>query len=83
METISTKIKIKKPRLRHKLNKEELVNYTSALNENALFIQTLIANNIGKHPLLYRRARTITDKIQELLFAIEEYGCEDEHYKTE
>jgi hypothetical protein len=62
---------MKKPRLQHQLNKEELVNLTSALAENAQGLTNLIAQHIGKHPLLYRRARTITEKIQELLFLIE------------
>jgi hypothetical protein len=61
-----------KPRLQHNLNKEELVNLTSNLGENSQYITNQIAKNIGKHPLLYRRARTITEKIGELLLLIEE-----------
>jgi hypothetical protein len=61
-----------KPRLQHNLNKEQLVNLTSMLNEKSQYITNQIAKNIGKHPLLYRRARTITEKIGELLVIIEE-----------
>lgn len=61
-----------KPRLQHNLNKEELVNLISMLGGKSQYITNQIAKNIGKHPLLYRRARTITEKIGELLLLIEE-----------
>lgn len=67
---------MKKERLKHNLNKEELVNLVAALGENSQHITNTIQRNIGKHPLLYRRARTITDKIEELLLAVEGFNEE-------
>lgn len=59
-------------KIENNLTKEELLKQINIVGETATTITSLIDNNWGRDPVMYRRARTITEKIQELKKFIEE-----------
>lgn len=54
------------------LDTKLLLRLLSELKESSEEITRMIAKNIGKQPMLYRRAHTITRKAGELLSMLEQ-----------
>ncbi|MGZ8161414.1 MAG: hypothetical protein ACXWTT_00940 [Methylobacter sp.] len=58
--------------IKNNLKKEELIEHLSVIGENSSSIVALISSNWGKDTVIFRRTRTITEKIHELILLIEE-----------
>lgn len=58
--------------LKNNLKKEELIKHLAVIGESTSYILALISSNWGKDTVIYRRTRTITEKIHELMLLIEE-----------
>ena len=56
-----------------KINQEDLTSIVSNTIDNMQFVANDLARNLGKQHILYRRAIFITNKTNELLWAIEEH----------
>ena len=56
------------------INHEDLTSVVANIHENAQFVTNDIAKNLGRHDLLFRRAQFLSNKAQELLWAIEQHS---------
>jgi len=59
-------------KITNQLKKEEVIKYLDVALDYTNLIENVIDNNWGRDPIMYRRAGTIVQKIEELKELVEE-----------
>ena len=63
-------------KITNQLKKEEAIKYLDVALDYTNLIENVIDNNWGRDPIMYRRAGTIVQKIEELKELVEERDSE-------
>lgn len=63
-------------KITNQLKKEEAIKYLDVALDYTNLIENVIDNNWGRDPIMYRRAGTIVQKIEELKELVEERESE-------
>jgi hypothetical protein len=63
-------------KITNQLKKEEVIKYLDVALDYTNLIENVIDNNWGRDPIMYRRAGTIVQKIEELKELVEERDSE-------
>ena len=63
-------------KITNQLKKEEVIKYLDVVLDYTNLIENVIDNNWGRDPIMYRRAGTIVQKIEELKELVEERDSE-------
>lgn len=63
-------------KITNQLKKEEVIKYLDVALDYTNLIENIIGKNWGRDPIMYRRAGTIVQKIEELKELVEERDSE-------